>query len=45
MYCLILFYFSQYLKTPAIVHFVEGNHYTILENIKAAELIQESSLL
>ncbi|XP_050425474.1 fatty acid synthase [Adelges cooleyi] len=34
---------SKYFETPVIVHFVEGNHYTMLENKKVAELIMKSS--
>ncbi|CAI6352158.1 unnamed protein product [Macrosiphum euphorbiae] len=34
---------SEYFNSAVMVHFVEGNHYSILENKKVAELISQSS--
>ncbi|KAF0706565.1 fatty acid synthase, partial [Aphis craccivora] len=34
---------SEYFESAVTVHFVEGNHYSILENRKVAELISQSS--
>ncbi|XP_065217230.1 fatty acid synthase-like [Planococcus citri] len=35
---------SQFFQTPVKVHFVEGNHFTILENKKTSDVITEGTV-
>lgn len=35
----------QYFKSPVAVHFVEGNHVTILNNKKTADIINNCTQL